>query len=924
MPKKLTFHVISNTHWDREWRYPFQRNRQTLVEMIDNVIQILETYPEYRAFHLDSQTIVLKDYLEIRPNREARLKKLISERRLFVGPWYILPDEFLVSGESLIRNLLLGHQIATQFGHVMKIGYSPFSWGQISQMPQLYAGFGIDVIMFYRGVNSMDSPKSEFIWEGADGTKALTSRFSTMPRYNFFFYIYRPVVHNEQIPDVEYRWEKGGAPFHFADRELKDEDYALIKPLDEYHRENLKPAVEAIIREQVQDFTTSHIFWAEGHDTSGPNAKTVQIIKDINQFIKEGEVVHSTLEDYAVGLKDEVDYKWLKLVQGERRSAQYDHNSGNLYGYVTSARMYLKQAQFEAERWLQFYAEPFNVLAELAGLDIQDEYLNRAWDLLLQNTAHDCIGGCSLDAIHDDMQSRYKQIREIAIGVFDRACKKLVGHLALPSAINLVWVNPLPYVRDDIREVSIDIPHSSDLGGIQLENPAGEAIPFQLINNQPVKPVLEQLIDRPMYFDMQRYHLYVEIRQLPAMGLHTIIVKPITAREIEIPSKIGSLEHNLPILENEYLRVQINSNGTLNVLDKENQKNFNEIGYFYDEGEAGHAWVHQKVKPVFSTLYSEPEIILHENGPLVARCLVRHRFMVPRTLTARQNKLWDTVIVPIEMSVILKKGSQIVEFELTLNNQAECHRLRMMFPTRLANAKFSWAEGQFDVTKRLLARPDTSNWVEQPMVDYPLYHFVDVSEEKNGAALLVNGLKEYEVLDDEKQTIALTLLRAFNYSIPVSSLQDYSYQKGSQCLGSHHYKLAFYPHRGDWKQGQVYQEALQFNYPLRAIQLGRSNGTWQPETTFLRIQPDDLIFSCLKETQQRTRYQYILRLYNPGSEPLTGNVWVLFPMEKTELVTLEEIHLESIPIDSENSLQIQVDPKKIVTLRITFKPDNNS
>ena len=174
MRRDKIFHVISNTHWDREWRFPFQRNRMMLVQMIDKTIEILENYPDYRAYHLDSQSIVIEDYLEIRPENKERFTNLVKQNRLLIGPWYVLPDEFLVGGENLIRNLLLGHKICSHYGGVSKIGYSPFSWGQISQLPQLYREFGINLIMFYRGVNSLDSPKAEFIWQGADGTQALS------------------------------------------------------------------------------------------------------------------------------------------------------------------------------------------------------------------------------------------------------------------------------------------------------------------------------------------------------------------------------------------------------------------------------------------------------------------------------------------------------------------------------------------------------------------------------------------------------------------------------------------------------------------------------------------------------------------------------------------------------------------------------
>jgi mannosylglycerate hydrolase len=281
---KKVFHVISNTHWDREWRFPFQRNRQMLVDMIDEVITILEKDPAYRAFHLDSQSIVVRDYLEAKPHMKERFIALVKQDRLLIGPWYILPDEFLVGGENLIRNLLLGHKISAAHGGVSKVGYSPFSWGQISQLPQLYREFGIDLIMFYRGVNSIDSPKAEFLWEGADGTRSVTSRFSTMPRYNFYFYIYRPVIHNEGFYDVEYKWSNGGVPFHFADTQQHDEDFFIIQPLDGYFPEKIVPQVEQIIKDQSNDFTTKHVIWMEGHDSSGPNLKTVRILQDMKKY----------------------------------------------------------------------------------------------------------------------------------------------------------------------------------------------------------------------------------------------------------------------------------------------------------------------------------------------------------------------------------------------------------------------------------------------------------------------------------------------------------------------------------------------------------------------------------------------------------------------------------------------------------------
>ena len=179
-----TLHVISNTHWDRAWVYPFQETRLLLLEFMDDLLNLLETDQKFHSFLLDSQTIAVEDYLAIRPEREAQIKKFVKNGKLIVGPWYDLPEEYIVNGESLVRNLVIGHRYAEQYGKVSKIGYTPFSYGQTSQMPQIYSGFDIDTIIFYRGINTK---KSEFIFEGPDGSRLLGCRFGALSRFSARF-----------------------------------------------------------------------------------------------------------------------------------------------------------------------------------------------------------------------------------------------------------------------------------------------------------------------------------------------------------------------------------------------------------------------------------------------------------------------------------------------------------------------------------------------------------------------------------------------------------------------------------------------------------------------------------------------------------------------------------------------------------------
>ncbi len=1037
------FHVISNTHWDREWRFPFQRNRQMLVEMLDEVLHILDAEPDYRAYHLDSQSVMVRDYLEARPHKKEMLKRMVRENRLLIGPWYTLPDEYMVGGENLVRNLLRGHEVCRGYGGASKIGYSPFSWGQISQLPQLYRDFGIDLIMFYRGINSLDSPKAEFIWEGADGTRALSSRFSTWPRYNFYFYIYRPVVHGEQPADIEHKWGEGAA-FHFADREQHSEDYFMTRRKNGYTPENLRASVEKIIRDQAGDFTTRHVIWMEGHDSSGPNAKTVQLLRDIRREFPELDVRHSTLEEYARLLAEEVDEDQLPVVTGERRSAQYDNRSANLYGYALSARIYLKQANFDAERWIQHYAEPLNSLMGMAGLDITDRLPELAWEPLILNSAHDSIGGCSLDPIHEDMMNRFKQSGEISRGLFDRATRHLATLIDLrshePESIHLVAVNTTQYRRSEVVEAFVDVPRGLDKGGIRLAGPDGGSLPFQMISRKEVQPVLEQPVNRPKYFDMVRYRIYMETPEVPPMGFQTVKVEPVSRVDVA-----GASSHDAPVdtpvdtplhtpvetpsgapvdttfdapvdtpanipgitgqassgtatpgsgndpaalttpiatqkngkwhLDTDILAVSVNPDGTLDITDKSRGRTFRNQGWLYDEGEAGHAWVHEPIGPFVDTRGTRAETELLENGPLRATLAIRHVLKLSPSLNARKALVagtpeaaststisqnipadatgstgFNTINVPVEIRVTMRAGTPWPEFQIDLDNRVESHRLRIMFPLGL-DAGHSWGEGQFDVVRRPTRRIDSSDWVEQPMYDYPMHHFVDVANAAEGVAVLVDGLKEYEVLDVAEagqqapsgkressarpddlglsaspkpvQTLAITLLRSFEYRIPLASEVDYSDMKGTQCLGRQSFRLAFYPHEGDWQEGGVFEQAMRFNYGVRLFQSGRTEGDIAPGTSLLDISPGELTFSALKKAEGAfvdedgrfgSRDRYVLRICNPTEETVEGEVTLRFPVRSAAQVTMEETHVRDLEVKDGHAVPVTLASRQIMSI----------
>ena len=128
-------------------------------------------------FTCDGQAIVLEDYVEVRPERAEEVRELVASGQLRVGPWYVLPDEFLVSGEALVRNLRLGREMARRWGGTpSSAGFVCDIFGHNSQMPQILAGFGMPMAFIWRGVNENGKRR---LADCADGTEVLAYRFES-------------------------------------------------------------------------------------------------------------------------------------------------------------------------------------------------------------------------------------------------------------------------------------------------------------------------------------------------------------------------------------------------------------------------------------------------------------------------------------------------------------------------------------------------------------------------------------------------------------------------------------------------------------------------------------------------------------------------------------------------------------------------
>jgi len=284
-----TLCVVSNTHWDREHRHSFQETRFMLVEMLDKLINIMQNDEDYRYFTLDGQSVILEDYLEVRPEQKNSLMDLIQQDRILIGPWYTLPDMQAVNGECIVRSLLIGDKICREYGKKMNFGYSIFSFGQIAQLPQIYRGFGIKDMVAYKGFNPEIFKNSEFVWTSPDGSSVLASRLGNLFRVNFFFCFTVPVLlgGDARKPNWSVNFSDKTKLCHLIDKYFSS-SYATELCQDiRVRKENISKAIKDTLK-SVKETKAKDAFLAfDGIDFSFPIPQMSKAIKLANKMFDD-------------------------------------------------------------------------------------------------------------------------------------------------------------------------------------------------------------------------------------------------------------------------------------------------------------------------------------------------------------------------------------------------------------------------------------------------------------------------------------------------------------------------------------------------------------------------------------------------------------------------------------------------------------
>jgi hypothetical protein len=436
----------------------------------------------------------------------------------------------------------------------------------------------------------------------------------------------------------------------------------------------------------------------------------------------------------------------------------------------------------------------------------------------------------------------------------------------------------------------------------------------QLRGQEEKLSIFQSPHELPLRMRTRSRRLFLEARDVPALGYRSYLLR----RSGEGSVKAGSMLKGARGLANDLVSVEVNADGTWNLEDPRRGRRFERLGLVEDDGEAGDPWVRipPKQDRLVTSAACRAEVAVVEDGPLSATLAVRFPLSVPECVLGFDQRRSDReVTLGIEHLLTLRAGSPRLEVVTRFDNRARDHRMRLAFPTGLGGATHSAAETAFDVVERPVAVPDGTGWREPPSGCHPHLGFVDVSDGKEGLALLDMGIPQYEVREDAERTLVLTLMRCFAQKNTVRRA-EYPDQPGSQCLFPQEFRYGLVPHAGDWQAAGLVAEAWDYLVPMQCAQAGRSaKGTLPRAHSFVELRPASLQLSALKRSEDGG--ELVVRLWNPTGRPVQGELRLWKAPASARLLTLAEEPAGELAVRG-TAVPLTAGPKKIVTVGVRY------
>ncbi|HXR53497.1 MAG TPA: hypothetical protein VN793_00475 [Acidimicrobiales bacterium] len=747
--------VVPHTHWDREWYETFEIFRLKLVDTLDTLVELLETDPSYGWFLLDGQMAAIDDYLEVRPEATGRVRELASSGRLTVGPWYVLMDEFLVSGETILRNLEMGMAGAASFGGAMDVGYLPDMFGHIAQMPQILAEAGFSHAVVWRGVPSQVD-RSAFWWEAPDGSKVraeyLTTGYSNAAT-------------------------------------LPDDAAALVQRTAAYEKD-------------VAGFLLDGILYMNGSDHLPPQPHLGRVVAEANALQDDYAFSITSLPRYL----EHAPVEGLATWRGELRSGF----RANLLMGVTSNRVDVKHAAALAEVALERRAEPYAALFG-ASEDWPGRLLELAWLNVVRNAAHDSICACSVDAVADAVLERYAESHRVGEGLAERALAALARSMAKPGP---VVVNPSARTRSGIVELVVlgepgdgaseqvlssraSLPGTLTLDAATVTSILGMLQGTRISDDAWVHDVrmeedetgidvtvavgTEELPGIPV--DAVRENLAARLAARPDAVVRVTLDQPpirqVVARVADVPGlgwttySPAPLAHPAsarPVSESDGPLGPVGSvvltNGLVTVVASAADGTFSidghgGLGRLVDGGDLGDSYNYSP--PRDDTLVDIPESVrveVAEVGPVRAGAVVTSAYRWPEAAESASSSRRGDQPVSVTTKIELHADETTVRVTTSFVNPSRDHRLRVHFPLP-SPATTSVAGSAFGTVTRGLTAEGRAD--EFGLPTFPARDFVVAGR----LTVCHLGVREHELVDLEPEgdgqvarALAMTLLRS--------------------------------------------------------------------------------------------------------------------------------------------------------------------
>ena len=848
---KTTVHIISHSHWDREWYQSFESHRMKLIELVDNILDKAENDPEFGGFFLDGQVIAIDDYLEIRPEKRAQVEKCIREGKVQTGPWYILQDEFLTSGEACVRNLQVGMQEAEQYGAVGNVGYFPDAFGNAGQMPQVLKQAGMDAVVFGRGVKPIgpnnkvtggqyESTYSEMMWASPDGTK---------------------------LPGILFaNWYNNGVEIPVDEAEAKV-----------YWDKKLADA---------RKFAATHqLLMMNGCDHQPLQKNITEAIRVARKLYPDVEFIHSDFKKYVEAMEKEISENF-STVKGELTSQETDGRW--TLANTASSWIGLKQDNRAGETALERKAEPAAAMADVMGKAYPEDQMIYSWKKLMQNHPHDSICGCSVDEVNEEMKTRFAKSRQVADAIYDESVEYLtnkVNTAALPGdgeKIPFVVWNTSGETKSQVVEKELHLFRDYNLFVWDgYETAEKVEFPAMVLRDADGNVVPAKIADAGVAFGydlpddrfrqpyMAKKVLVTFEAEVPALGYRTYYLE--TAEQAQDVDVVSADEN---VLENDAVKVVVNADGSYNLLDKKTGRMYENLGFYEDTGDMGNEYIYiqDSGKQVVSTKGMTAEISCVERNAFRTVVEICHKMMVPSGMgeellrqremcidpyTRVANRSSELVEMDVKTVLTLEKSAKGLRVATTICNQAKDHRVRVILPTGL-DTSMHMADSAFEVVRRNNRHNDT--WTN-PCGCERQQCFVAMEDAKGGLLVANRGLYEYEILEDQGNAVAVTLLRC------VAEMGDWGYfpTPKAQQIGTFCLEFEVVPFAAG-ETGDAFREGYAFQEDLTVEQAGleraflRKPGQVKPELvegelplemSFLAFEGDGIHMTAFKKGQKK-------------------------------------------------------------------------